>query len=270
MSNCEQFKLDLPLYFDDVLAPEERSAIDSHLSTCPLCRQKIEDMQSIRLSLRNMPAVPIPDGLAASLQAKLLPDLQTHAFHPVFRLVEAPRNWVQVWLMPSVAGGFVTMMVGASLLWFMVGHTRPTPPTGPEIVLTGSGIGTDTPVFLAGGPPSVEEFANSRRMVAAESPSLNPQGALVSLTETLLGKELPDDEVVVVADVYENGSARIAQVVEPSHDRKAVKQLERALESELAYAPFVPAELDARPATMQVIFKIRSVNVYANSGATSP
>jgi hypothetical protein len=90
------------------------------------------------------------------------------------------------------------------------------------------------------------------------------------LTETLVGKDLQDDEVVVVADVFENGSARIAEVVEPSRDKKAVKQLETAFESELAYAPFVPADVDARPETMRVIFKIRSINVYANAGATNP
>ncbi len=60
------------------------------------------------------------------------------------------------------------------------------------------------------------EYALARLTVAAESPSVNPHGTLVELTKALVNGDLRDDEVVVVADVYENGSAHIAEVVEPS------------------------------------------------------
>jgi hypothetical protein len=264
MSNCEQFKHDLPLYFDGVLSPEERSAIDSHLVQCPLCRQRVADLNSITRSLRQMPAAPMPEGLARSLRNRIIPELDRGAFHPVFRFVETPRNWVEVWLVPSLAGGLATVLAGITVIWFMVGQTRP------EMTFTQTPSAIEAPIFVAGGAPSSSEFVSSRKPVSGESPSLNPQGALVALTETLVGKDLQDDEVVVVADVFENGSARIAEVVEPSRDKKAVKQLETAFESELAYAPFVPADVDARPETMRVIFKIRSINVYANAGATNP
>lgn len=267
MSNCEQLKHDLPLYFDGVLSPEERTVVDSHLVQCPLCRQKIADLRSITRSLRQMPAAAVPEGLAASLRSRIIPDLGFGTFHPVFRFVDTPRNWFHVWLMPSLAGGLATVLAGVTVIWFMVGQNRP------EMAFESkpsTSAATASPVFVAGGSPSSREFVSSRKPVSGESPSLNPQGALVALTETLVGKDLQDDEVVVVADVFENGSARIAQVVEPSRDKKAVKQLETAFESELAYAPFVPAEADARPETMRVIFKIRSINVYASSGASNP
>ena len=267
MSNCEQIKNDLPLYFDGVLSPGERSAIDSHLVNCPLCRQRLADHRSITMSLRAMPAAAVPEKLAASIRARVLPEFDRSGFHPVFRFVETPRNWFQVWLMPSVAGCVATVLAGITVIWFMVGQTRPEMAfsTSPNLSYSGS-----APVFVAGGAPTSLEFVNSRRPVSTESPSLNPQGALVALTETLAGKELKDDEVVVVADVFENGSARIAKVVEPSRDKRAVKQLETAFESELAYAPFVPADIDSRPETMRVVLKIRSINVYANAGASNP
>jgi hypothetical protein len=70
-----------------------------------------------------------------------------------------------------------------------------------------------------------------------------------------------DDEVTVVADVFGNGLAQIAEVVEPSADRRAVEQLQKALESDPAYAPFVPANMDHRSGTIRVILKIQNVNV---------
>lgn len=267
MSNCEQLKHDLPLYFDGVLSQDELSAIDEHLVTCPVCRQKLADVRSITQSLRLMPAVAVPRGLAASLRSKILPDHEPGGFHPVFRFVEPPRNWFRVWLLPSLAGGMATLLAGITVIWFMVGQSRPEMafPSRPA-----SSTGSSSTVFVAGGVPSRQEFVSSRRPVAGESPSLNPQGALVALTETFAGKEFQDDEVVVVADVFQNGSAKIAEVVEPSHNKRAVRDLETAFESELAYAPFVPADVDSRPETMRVILKIRSINVYANAGVTNP
>jgi hypothetical protein len=103
--------------------------------------------------------------------------------------------------------------------------------------------------------------------IAGESPSINPQGALVALTRSLVRGEMKDDEVVVVADVFGNGLAQIAEVVEPSHDRHAVAQLQKALESDPAYAPFVSADMDRRSDPVRVVLKIQSVNV--NTGLSS-
>ena len=48
---------------------------------------------------------------------------------------------------------------------------------------------------------SPSSYARSRTDVSGESPSINPQGALVALTRSLVRGEMRDDEVVVVADV---------------------------------------------------------------------
>ena len=73
---------------------------------------------------------------------------------------------------------------------------------------------------------------------------------------------MKDDEVVVVAEVFGNGLARIDEVIEPSRDRQAVRELENALKSDPNYAPpFVPAHLDQRSDTVRVILKIQSVNI---------
>jgi len=65
----------------------------------------------------------------------------------------------------------------------------------------------------------------------------------------------------VVAEVFGNGLARVDEVVEPSHDRRAVEQLQKALQSDPAYAPFVPAKLDRRSDSVRVVLRIQSVDV---------
>ncbi len=72
---------------------------------------------------------------------------------------------------------------------------------------------------------------------------------------------MKDDEVVVVADVFSSGLARVAEVVEPSHNTQAVLELEKALASDPAFAPFVPSRIETRPDSVRVVLKFQSVNV---------
>jgi hypothetical protein len=88
---------------------------------------------------------------------------------------------------------------------------------------------------------------------------------LIALTKALVRGGMKDDEVVVVADVFGNGLAQIAEVVEPSRDRRAVGELEKALDSDPAFAPFVPANMENRPDSVRVILKFQSVNVSTGS-----
>jgi hypothetical protein len=110
-------------------------------------------------------------------------------------------------------------------------------------------------------PISQYDYAQERLAFSSESPSINPQGALIALTRSLVRGHMKDDEVVVVADVFGNGLAQIAEVVEPSRDRRAVGELEKALDSDPSYAPFVPASLENRPDNVRVVLKFQSVNV---------
>lgn len=111
---------------------------------------------------------------------------------------------------------------------------------------------------------SPSEYAQARLGLAGESPSINPQGALIALTKSLIHGGMKDDEVVVVADVFSNGLAQIAEVVEPSHNWRAVGELEKALDSDPSVAPFVPTSLESRPDSVRVVLKFQSVDVNTN------
>lgn len=258
MTRCEELQFDLPLYFDGSLNAEERSAIDAHLPECPLCRQKLSEFEEIFLGLSSLPRYSVPNALVENIRASVASQFVPSPGSPSFRLIDRRRAWTEVWLAPSAAGAFATLVIGFTLLSFML-SSSPVPLSAYEP----ASRQTDRPVFLASSMAdlSPEGYASTRLAIAGESPSINPQGALVALTKSLVRGNVNDDEVTVVADVFGNGLAQIAEVVEPSEDRRAVEELQRALESDPAYAPFVPANMDQRSGTIRVVLKIQNVNV---------
>jgi hypothetical protein len=258
MTKCEELQFDLPLYFDGSLSTEERSAVDAHLPECPLCRQKLSEFETLSSSLKAVPRLTASEDLVGSIRASVAAQLAPIANPPAFRLIDRRRNWTEIWLVPSSVGAFATLVIGFGLLTFILS----APPQPLIAVYTPDRPASDTTRLVASSYDiTPDEYANSRLAVAGESPSINPRGALVALTKSLVRGEMHDDEVVVVADVFGNGLAEIAEVVEPSHDRKAIEELQRALQSDPSFAPFVPASKDQRGNTVRVVLKIQNVNV---------
>jgi hypothetical protein len=263
MTKCEELQFDLPLYFDGSLKADERSAIDAHLPECPLCRQKLSEFEDLSFGLRSIPRHSAPIDLIGAIRASVGAQLALSTGYPSFQLIDRRRRWTEIWLMPSAAATMATVAIGLTLLSLML-TSSPVPLSVRE-----NSRPLDRPMFLAGNPDiSPDEYASGRLAISGESPSVNPRGALVALTKSLVRGEMRDDEVVVVADVFSNGLAQIAEVVEPSRDRKAVEELQKALGSDPSLAPFVPSTLDQRSSdTIRVVLKIQNVNVSTSSDA---
>ena len=64
--------------------------------------------------------------------------------------------------------------------------------------------------------------------------------------------------MIVVADVFSNGAASLADVVQAPRDRRMLADFQLALRQSAA---FVPASLDRRPGTMRVVFTVQKVDV---------
>lgn len=260
MTKCEELQFDLPLYVDGCLDQDERFAVDAHLPECPLCRQKLSEYEGLVAGLKSVPRLAAPERLVESIRASVAARLAPAAVSaggPTFSLIDRRRSWSDIWLLPSMVGTAATVVLGLTLLFFVV-SSPPVPLSAYERSRTGT---VETPVFLANADLSPDEYASTRLAIAGESPSINPRGALVALTKSLVRGEMHEDEVVVVADVFGNGLAQIAEVVEPSHDRRAIEELQKALGSDPNFAPFVPAKLDQRSENIRVILKIQNVNV---------
>ncbi len=261
MTKCEELQFDLPLYLDGSLSGDLRSAVDSHLPECPLCRQKVSEFEDLSAGLKAIPRFGAPQDLIASIRESVAVQLSPIQNSPMFQPIESRRRWIDAWLMPSGVGAMATLVLGFTLLSFFF-NSKPAPLT----VYTSPSTSSSSPVFLANNLDILPgEYAGTRLAISRESPSINPRGALVALTRSLVRGEMRDDEVVVVADVFGNGLAQIAEVIEPSHDRRAIEELQKALQSDPEFSPFVPAKMDHRSDSVRVILKIQNVNVRTNA-----
>lgn len=260
---CHDIQLDLPLYFDDIIGASRVSEIDQHLGICPLCRQRISEFQAIRNGLRSLDRPSVPPARLAALRAAAASIASTADASPSFHLLDPRGRWTKRWLLPSATGAFASM-----LLWFAFLSLLVSPGRSIEIASRPS-AGVSRSQSSAPGSGLIDitpsQFASTRLAIAGESPSVNPHGALVALSRSLLGGEMSDDEVVVVADVFGDGLARIAEVVEPPHNEQAVIELQKALQNDPRYAPFVPASMDNRGESVRVVLKFQSVNVNASN-----
>jgi hypothetical protein len=267
---CDDLQLNLPVYADDILTDDERAALDAHLSQCPLCRQKLADFHDLRNSLRALARPEMPAQILNSVKIAVAAEAQTASYKPKSLFSDDFRRWLQMRVMPYGVGTFASLLLGFALLWSLLSAAHQ--PAENDFAQNESF--SRSTVLLANANPnsnslnisemSPAEYASTRLAISAESPSVNPQGALVALTKSLVRGEMKDEEVVVVADVFGNGLAQIAEVVEPSDDRRAVYELEKALKNDSTYAPFVPAKLDHRSDSVRVVFKIQTVDVKTN------
>jgi len=176
-------------------------------------------------------------------------------------------DWLLVWLQPrSMRYAFSSV---ASILLFATVFLALRPHM---IALHEAALASDEAIAsreasdaLAAGydinePISSESYAALRAPYTAQSPSLNPGGALalLALSERAHSENRRDDDMVVVADVYGNGVASLADVMHAPKDRRMLEDFQRALSRNAA---FVPASLDGRPEAMRVVFSVQRVDV---------
>ncbi len=261
---CKELQFILPLYSDNGLTESEQLVAERHMDSCPVCRQRLADLLEIRNDLRSVRRPQFAAAALTSLRQNVAFRIETAAGRQIFQNVEDRRRWVDVWLLPFAVGSLTSLLLGFTLLWAIVQNE--INPISESVAKTGSSSNATilfpySPAGRLASDLNPREYASSRSAWSHESPSINPQGSLVALTEDLANDVKDDEEVTVVADVYGNGSATIAQVLEPSSDARAVDQLQHALGSAPEVAAFVPASYDQRNAAVRVVLKIQNVNV---------
>lgn len=253
--NCQETQKAFSLYVDGALTDAARRNVDEHLRVCPVCRAACDETRTVlrELSLLKRPAVP--SNLAASINRAVSVERAAQASRqraPVFsRFVQ----WLEWYVMPYAVGALASMILFVAVL----GALRPHMTTLRDLAYAATAATSDTGGFYdVTRPLTPELLAADRAPYAVESPSLNPRGALAQLAWTPSSGSPGDDDMVVVADVYGNGRASLAAVMEPPRNRRAVEELEDALRKNPA---FVPASLDRRPQTMRVVFVMQKMNV---------
>jgi hypothetical protein len=262
---CSDIQLDLALYADGSLADADASRVAAHLDTCPVCRTANAEFVEMRSALGQLRRPDVPLYLNAHLRAAAAAERR------IIRRSWMPfpadvREWLTHAVMPYSVGAIASVVLGIGLLSVLSSSVMR------NSQFAGGGVGpAESGVMLAQDRDPWAEatvdgvspvaFARARSDVAGESPSVNPKGALVALTRSFVRGSMKDDEVVVVADVFSDGLARIQEVVEPSRDSRAIDELEKAFASDPAFAPFVPAKFENRPDSMRVVLRFQRVEV---------
>src|SRR5919107_1954163 len=264
MMSCQESQRSFSPYLDGVLPRGAVDMLDEHLSVCPVCRHQLEATRSLvrGLSLVTRPAPPA--NLAGDIRASLVIERAARAASQPAPLHERAVALVKLYLMPYAVGAVYSMILFVAVF----GALRQQ-----LIVLRNLAearyLEEGRPAFADGRgydvtrPLSPDLAVAARAQFTSESPTLNPRGALAKLTLAPASDGRPeDDDMIVVADVYGNGSASLAEVVEPPRNRRMVEELQDALRKNPA---FVPASFDGRPQTMRVVFVLQKMNVADNS-----
>jgi len=255
---CEETTKLISQFIDDTLSAELSVAVDAHIDRCPVCRAHVAGFRSLSRSLRQLTRPVVPNDLATSINAALAIEAAAQLQSPRQTWQERLSLWLEPRLMPYGLGSFASVVLFAAMFVALSPHFIALQQASRQLstVL----VFRASPGLDLNKPVSSEDFSNLRAPYAEQSPSLNPGGALAALTSTYANprEKQEGDDMIVIADVFSNGSASLADVVQAPRDRRMLSDFEVALRQNAA---FVPASLDRRPDTMRVVFTVQKVDV---------
>jgi Putative zinc-finger len=258
--NCEETIRLSSQYIDDVLSLPVRVDFDGHVDVCPVCRAHVAQMRTLSRSLANLKTPVPPANLVSSINNALMIEAAARRQAPAPSFPEAVTRWLQPRVMPYSIGSFASIILFVS----MFAGFRPHFVALQEAARQNNAFAAASEVRLydLNRPVTPEDFSATRAPFAEQSPSLNPSGALAVLTRAYSRPQAnlaeDADDMIVVADVFSNGAASLAEVVQAPRDRRMLTDFELALRQSAA---FVPARLDRRPGTMRVVFSVQKVDV---------
>lgn len=267
---CENLQLNLPLFIDEELTAGENALIEAHLAECPVCRQHAAEFRALRNDLRVLAKPAMPADLLASVRNSVAVELEAERIEPSASLYSQNfREWLKLRFMPYAIGTVASLILTVSLLFSLLSTRNAI--NDSRFAMNQNESNAPVVLMAANRSSMIDElkitpaeYAALRIPVASESPSVNPTGALVALTKSLVRGRMNDDEVVVVADVFGNGVAKISEVVEAPKNRNDLQALEDALQHDPNDPAFLPADFDKRSDVVRVVLKIQRVEVREN------
>src|SRR5262249_16382634 len=108
---CEETKQSLSLYVDDCVSLPTRVAIDEHLDRCPVCRDEMIELRSLRRRLSLLTPPPPPPDLAATISDALAIEAAARRQQANPSLVQRTRRFIEPWVMPYSAGSFASVLM---------------------------------------------------------------------------------------------------------------------------------------------------------------
>ena len=256
--NCEETSRLISQYVDDALSLPLRVEMEGHLDRCPVCRSEVSDLRTLSRDLRQLSRPMVPRDLASSISDALQIEAAARRQTPSRSFKERMAIWAEPRLMPYGVGAMASIILFVSMFVGLRPHFEALQRAAKQsdsVLAVNTGFDLNRPV-------TSEDFSADRAPFAEQSPSLDPKGALAVLTSSYAQPHAPSnediDDMIVVADVFSNGSASLAGVVQAPRNPQMLTDFEVALRQSAA---FVPASLDRRPGTMRVVFSVQKVDV---------
>jgi hypothetical protein len=265
--SCNEIQKSLSLYVDDGLTPETRAACYRHLEVCPVCRAQIADLRALRHGLAMLSRPAPPADLIPSINKVLVAEASAQRARRNTTFGDLVSTVLQPRLTRYAFSSLASLILFSAVFLALRPHMLALRDAARAFDESSAAAGNPGDIlhlrFDINQPISPENYAALRAPFNTESPSLNPGGALATLTwepahlhDT--GHQ-NDDDMVVVADVFSNGEASLADVMQAPRDRRMLADFAKALRRNAA---FVPASMDRRPETMRVVFSVQRVDVH--------
>ncbi len=105
--NCLEIRNHFSDYLDDLCTPEARKSIRYHLSFCDVCREQLEQWQSIQEELRALPRQQVPPEVALRLRVQASKDLNPKPISEHWLRIE---DALKPLLLPAT-GGVLTAII---------------------------------------------------------------------------------------------------------------------------------------------------------------
>ncbi len=244
---CKETQQNFSAYLDGQLSAGVRGVVGAHLEQCPLCRLHLTELRAIVRGLKQLERPQPAANLATAISDALMIERAARRQQPQLTLAQILGNWVRPRVMPYTIGALT------SILLFMAVTSALRPHIGllREMAIAQRLDYEDVQIVVVPVPGQPTDLQGLM-------PSLNPNGALAKLVRTPATGPADDDDMAIVADVFSNGNASLAEVVQTPRNRHMLVEVEAALRQT---PPFVPAARDQRPQTMRVVLSISKVNV---------
>lgn len=255
---CERTSNLLSEYIDDVLSLPVRVEVDNHLNGCPVCRAEVAELRALSRGLNQLSRPLASASLVSSISDSLAIEAAARRQINKNSFRDRIALWLEPRLMPYGVGSLASLILFVSMFVALRPHFEALQLAARQndsLFHANTGFDLNRPVSRA-------DFSATRAPFAEQSPSLDPGGALAALTGSYAHPHANSyqdaDDMIVVADVFSNGAASLADVVQAPRDPQMLTDFEVALRQSAA---FVPASLDRRPGTMRVVFTVQKVDV---------
>jgi hypothetical protein len=246
MMNCEQFTQNLSPYVDGDLPGEHADAMDFHASHCAACQARLDDVQTVRAALRDLPETPADPALSRAIVSAMRDAA----------LRREREHWSDFrWLLrrlsvrPMATGYGVGLAITAMLFVGVLVSFKPVMrlTQGPEYNVIYMPVEDMRPFVTRA--QNARPVAYTRPTLGTVSPGFSSLPSALFLTDEEGG-------VVVIAEVSPTGQARCVRLVSPNTDARTAAAIDAALQR-TAFRPALTKQ--GNPIATQIVFLVDQV-----------